>query len=81
VAVEPLALVLRHGARHEVRRTVRRMMWNRECRVVPGVVSVDCFDVAGGRSPIAEMIEQYLHHPWSRKHLGTGWSLPRRPYS
>jgi hypothetical protein len=76
VAVQPLVLVLRLDASPEVRRSVR-WIWSRECRVRPGRVCVDCFDLAGGSALIAETIERYRAYPRSREQLGTQWSLPR----
>jgi hypothetical protein len=76
-AVEPLVLDLQHDAPVLVRRSVRGV-WYRECRVPAGKVCVDCFDLAGGRDVITEMIERYLAYPRSREQLGTEWSLPRR---
>jgi hypothetical protein len=69
-AVEPLVLVLDVHARPQVRRTTRRV-WSRECSVPPGMLCVDCFDLAGGREQIAGAIERYRTHPALREHLGT----------
>jgi hypothetical protein len=76
-AVEPLVLALRLGARLEVRRSVW-WVWSRECRVAPGTVCIDCFDLAGGSALVAETIERYRTYPRTRDQLGTEWSLPRR---
>ena len=52
-------------------------VWSRECRVPPGLMCIDCVDLAGGRPLIAQTIERYLTHPGSREQLGTEYSLPR----
>ena len=75
-AVQPVVLALRPGMRAEVRRTVR-WIWSRECRVPPGRVYIDCFDLAGGPQLIMETIECHLSHLRLRDQLGTEWSLPR----
>jgi hypothetical protein len=76
VPVQPLVLRLVPGARLEVRRTTRRS-WSRECRMPQGAVCVDCFDLAGGPSLIAETVEHYRLFPELRAHLGTAASVPR----
>jgi len=75
-AVQPLVLALRLEVLAEVRRTVW-WIWSRECRVPPGWVCIDCFDLAGGRQLITETIERHLSYPRLREQLGTEWSLPR----
>lgn len=75
-AVQPLVLALRLEVLAEVRRTVW-WIWSRECRVPPGRVCIDCFDLAGGRQLITETIERHLSYPRLREQLGTEWSLPR----
>ena len=67
-AVEPLMLVLDVDARPQMRRTTGRA-WNRECPAPPGMLCVDCFDLAGGRGQIAEAIERYRTRPALREHL------------
>jgi hypothetical protein len=74
-AVQPLVLELEHSARPEVRQTTW-WVWSRECRVPPGLMCIDCVDLAGGRPLIAQTIERYLAHPGTREQLGTEYSLP-----
>jgi hypothetical protein len=78
-AIEPLGLELESTARLEVRRTTR-WIWNREHPVSEWEVCIDCFDLAGGRQVIADLIERHLRWPRSREHLGTRWSLSRLPF-
>jgi hypothetical protein len=76
-AVEPLVLNLDVGVCLAPRRTAW-WVWSSECRIPRGMVCIDCFDLAGGRSVIADMIERSLAYPRSREQLGTQWSVPRQ---
>ena len=78
LAVAPVALSLHDGCRPEVRRTTR-WAWNRECRAPVGMLCIDCVDLAGGPAQIAETVERCLAYPRFREHMGTEWSVPRRP--
>lgn len=77
-AVAPVVLSLREGCGPEVR-WVTRWAWHRECRAPRGMLCVDCVDLAGGPTVIAETIGRCLAYPGFRTHLGTEWSMPRRP--